>query len=149
MINYNVNAQRTMQRVIKGDKELYRITLNKHAVNSIRRSFESGEFIPNTITLNIPEDPENEFYYNEKNSELVIKNINHFDISDGYHRYVAACQAYDQNDKFNYPLEIRIVSFDNDKVKKFIFQEDQKQRCLLSIETHWIRAEFPMRLPKN
>lgn len=128
LINYNVNAQRTMQRVIKGDKELYRITLNKHAVNSIRRSFESGEFIPNTITLNIPEDPENEFYYNEKNSELVIKNINHFDISDGYHRYVAACQAYDQNDKFNYPLEIRIVSFDNDKVKKFIFQEDQKTK---------------------
>lgn len=32
MINYNANAQRTMQRIIRGDKEIYKISLNKDAV---------------------------------------------------------------------------------------------------------------------
>lgn len=126
LINYNVNAQRTMQRIIRGNKESYKITLNNKAVNAIQDSFESNNFIPNTITLNIPMETDYDFYYDEETSSLVIKSLEHLDISDGFHRYIAAGKAKDKNNEFDYPLELRIVNFSEDKAKQFIYQEDQK-----------------------
>lgn len=128
LINYNINAQRTMQRIVKGDKESYRITLNHRAVENIQNSFENESFIPNTITLNIPMETDYEFRYDEENCSLVIKSLEHFDITDGYHRYIAACQVKDKNQNFDYPMELRIVNFTEDKAKQFIFQEDQKTK---------------------
>ena len=124
--NYNANAQRTMQRIVKGDKETYKITLNQKAVSNIQNALEDESFIPNTITLNIPMETDFDFHYDEETCSLVIKSLEHFDLTDGYHRYIAACQANDKNHDFDYPLELRIVNFTEDKAKQFIYQEDQK-----------------------
>lgn len=126
LINYNQNAQRTMQRVVKGDKETYKITLNQKAVGEIQDSLEKNEFIPNTITLNIPTETEYDFYYDEESCSLVIKSLEHFDCTDGFHRYIAACQICDMNAEFDYPMELRIANFTEDKAKQFIYQEDKK-----------------------
>lgn len=124
LISYNANAQRTMQRVVRGEKSYYKIALNKKAIAQIRESFRSETYIPNTITLNIPED--STFHYNAISNTLVIESLDHFDISDGYHRYMAMCQEVDSNPDFNYQMELRLISFDENRVKQFIFQEDQK-----------------------
>lgn len=124
LISYNANAQRTMQRVVRGEKSYYKIALNKKAIAQIRESFRSETYIPNTITLNIPED--STFHYNAISNTLVIESLDHFDISDGYHRYMAMCQEIDSNPDFNYQMELRLISFDENRVKQFIFQEDQK-----------------------
>lgn len=126
LINYNANAQRTMQRVIKGDKEIFKITLNQKAVKEIKDSMIQGNFIPNTITLNMPETTD--WTYDSKRNILTINSLPAFDISDGYHRYMAMCQIKEDNPDFNYPVELRIISFPDDKVKQFIFQEDQKTK---------------------
>lgn len=127
MINYNANAQRMMKKIIRGDKEIYKISLNKNAVASIKHDMEAGTFIPNTLTLNIPlEDCEAIFHYDEKNIELVINSLKCFHISDGFHRYIAACKASDENKNFNYNMEVRIVNWAEPKVQTFIYQEDQK-----------------------
>lgn len=128
LINYNANAQRTMKRIVKGSKEVYKIALNKKAVKEISDSYENNTFIPNTITLNIPAEMESDFYYDEESCSLIIKSLDHFDILDGYHRYIAACQVFDLKHDFNYSMEIRIVNFIEDKAKQFIFQEDQKTK---------------------
>lgn len=128
LINYNVNAQRTMQKIIKGDKESYKITLNQKAVSEIASGYVHNTFIPNTITLNIPAEIDSEFYYDEDSCSLVIKSLDHFDITDGYHRYIAACQVSDSDNNFDYNMELRIVNFTEDKAKQFIFQEDQKTK---------------------
>lgn len=128
MIKYNVNAQRALQRVVRGDVEYYKIQLNKHAVEQIKDSLLNNIYIPNTLTFNIPLDTKSDFYYDEKEKELVINDLDHFDISDGYHRYVALTQLYDNDNNFNYPMELRIVNFEDDKIKQFIFQEDQKTK---------------------
>jgi hypothetical protein len=128
LINYNVNAQRTMQRVVRGDKESYKITLNQKAVENIQTSFENNSFIPNTITLNIPMETDFDFYYDEESCSLIIKSLEHLDVTDGYHRYIAACQTKDKNQSFDYPMELRIVNFTEDKAKQFIWQEDQKTK---------------------
>lgn len=128
LINYNVNAQRTMRRIVKGEKVSYKITLNKSAIDNIKKSFLNNIYIPNTITLNIPEETEYDFYYDDKTCELVIENLTHFDISDGYHRYIAMCQLVDSNPEFDYKMELRIINFSTEKVKQFIYQEDQKTK---------------------
>lgn len=126
LINYNVNAQRTMQRIVKGDKERYKITLNNKAVNEIAKAYSDGTFISNTLTLNIPLETNFDFYYDDEKCTLIIKSLEHFDITDGFHRYIAACQVSDKNSDFNYNMELRIVNFTEDKAKQMIFQEDQK-----------------------
>lgn len=126
LINYNANAQRTMQRVVRGNKEIYKISLNAKALKEIKTSLAQGNFIPNTITLNMPEDTD--WTYDAKKNILTINQLSAFDISDGYHRYVAMCQLKEVNPDFNYPIELRIISFPDDKVKQFIYQEDQKTK---------------------
>jgi len=126
LINYNANAQRTMQRVVRGNREVYKISLNAKALKEIKASLAQGNFIPNTITLNMPENTD--WTYDIKKNTLTINQLSAFDISDGYHRYVAMCQLKEINPEFNYPIELRIISFPDDKVKQFIYQEDQKTK---------------------
>lgn len=126
LINYNANAQRTMQRIVRGNKEVYKISLNAKALKEIKTSLAQGSFIPNTITLNMPETTD--WTYDSKKNILTINQLPAFDISDGYHRYVAMCQLKEADESFNYPIELRIISFPDDKVKQFIYQEDQKTK---------------------
>jgi NACalpha-BTF3-like transcription factor len=56
LINYNENAQRALQKIIKGDKEFFKIQINKKAVNDIADSLKSEMYIPDDLTLNIPEE---------------------------------------------------------------------------------------------
>ena len=128
LINYNINSQRTMQRIIRGDKEIYKITLNQKAVSAINDNLKNKMFIPNTLTFNIPEDVESDFYYDSESMELVIKQLTHVDVIDGYHRYIAACKANDEDPNFEFNWELRIVNFTEDKAKIFIYQEDQKTK---------------------
>ena len=128
LIKYNANAQRVMKRIIKGESILFKLVPNKMAIKSIRNLLQKGLYIPTTITLNIPYDSDASFYYDEKEKELVIKDIETFDISDGYHRFLAMCEENDADDKFNYPMEIRIINFTDEKARQFIFQEDQKTK---------------------
>lgn len=128
MLNYNFDAQRVMKRVIRGNEERYEISLNQSAVKSIMEEYQEGTFIPNTITLNIPMDKDEDVSvsYDTENNELVIKNLNHFDISDGYHRYQAMAKLSGKDPSFNYPIELRILYFQDKEVRSFIFQEDKK-----------------------
>lgn len=124
LIKYNENTQRTMQRIVKGETETFRISLNKKAVSAIQESMRNDSYIPNTITLNMPEDTE----YTYSDDQITIKKISHFDILDGYHRYIAISKNYAVDEKFDYDMELRIVSFSEGKAKQFIWQEDQKTK---------------------
>lgn len=136
MINYNENTQRTLQRIIRGETEYWKIRINETAVKQISELYESGSYLPNTITLNIPaDDYEAEFIYNEEKQQLSIRKLDHFDILDGYHRFLALCRESDLNRRFDYPMELRITNFTEEQGKQFIFQEDQKTRMSKSDST--------------
>ena len=124
IINYNENTQRVMKRINKGEEEIYQITLNKKAVLSMEELFRDGIFIPNTITLNMPEGAN--FVY--RNGNLIIKKLDRFDITDGYHRYIAMSNLYNEDPDFDYPMELRITNYSEDKSRQLIWQEDQKTK---------------------
>ncbi len=124
LVNYNENAQRVMKHVTRGKEEFYIVSVNKKAVLSMEELFENGQYIPNTITLNMPEDTN----FSYRNGTLTIKNIDHFDITDGYHRYLAMSNLYDDDENFDYPMELRITNYSEDKSRQLIWQEDQKTK---------------------
>lgn len=126
MISYNENAQRTLTKKVRNGDEYWTISLNRYAVNEIREMYSNNSFIPNTITLCVPEYSDANFYY--KNNSLVFNSIDKFDISDGYHRYIAMCNEYDLDNNFNYPVELRVIHFSDEKTRHFIFQEDKKTK---------------------
>lgn len=129
-ILYNANTQRTLQHINRRGNEYYKISLNQSAVNAISQLMNDGNYMPNTITLNMPEDAV--YDYDEETSTLTINNNDngdfHFDILDGYHRYIAISTLYQQDPEFDYPMELRIVLMDENKARQFIWQEDQKTK---------------------
>lgn len=129
LINYNANTQRALKYIFRRGETSYRVDVNRKAVREIADLFESNKYISNTLTLNIPPDEaENDFYYNNQTNELVINNIKMFDILDGYHRLLGIFEAIKNNPDFDYPMELRITTYDDTKAKQFIYQEDQKTK---------------------
>lgn len=125
LINYNTNAQRVMKKVVRGGDVTYRIAINQKAVSEIYELMKLGRYIPNTITLNIPYD--SEYSYNKGKETLTIFKADHFDIADGYHRLLAIRKVYEETQS-NFNMELRLVSFKDEKTQQFIFQEDQKTK---------------------
>lgn len=124
ILNYNPNTQRPMKKVTRKGEEFFKPVLNTKSVDEIYASLKAGEYIPDTLTFNIPETAE--FYYDNEQRELIITSIDKLDITDGYHRYMAFCRAMDTIPDFNYFIEVRITYFSEDKARHFIFQQDKK-----------------------
>ena len=128
LIRYNTNAQRVMQKIIKGEKEYYVISVNEKAVNEIAESMMNGSYIPDDITLNIPEEEDAVFHYDPKKKQLIIDYIKFFDICDGYHREMGINKATLLKPDFQQTMELRITNFSISKAQQFIFQKDQKTK---------------------
>ena len=126
LIRYNENTQRTLKRVVRDGEETYRISISRKAVDGIKESFTKRNYIPNTITLNIPRTAN--FSYNKRKSILRVESTDYFDILDGYHRYLAMSNLYTADPDFDYEMELRLVCYPEDKAKQFIWQEDQKTK---------------------
>lgn len=140
MINYNTETQRVMKKKVRGTRIVSKIHLLKKSVNQIFELFLNRTYIPDDITLNIPVDADAQFYYDEEHSQLVIKSIDMFDITDGYHRYVALCNAMEKDPNFNYNMELRITTFYVDKAQRFIWQKDQKTK-MSTIDSESLNTE--------
>ena len=125
IIKYNENTQRTMRRIIHGENRYYRIALNNKSVTEIKESLSNGSYIPDDITLNMPFES-TEFTYN--NGKITITELDKLDILDGYHRYIAISRLITEDKNFDYPMELRLVSFSEEKAKQFIYQKDQKTK---------------------
>lgn len=124
IINYDPNEQRALRRVKHGETEIWKPWVSAKNVSEIKESMLNGTYIPDPITLNIPDG--SSYYY--ENGKLVIESLANgmFNLDDGYHRYLAMSQIHDFDKEFDYPMEIRLVNFDNAKANRFIFQQDQK-----------------------
>ena len=147
-ISYNANTQRQLRKTIrgKGGEVFYSIYVNKGAVKSIRKELEQHKFIPNTLTFNMAQDGETVFEYDEKKKQLIIYKLSYFDIVDGYHRYLAACEVYDKNPAFDYTFEMRIINFPEWKARDFIFQEDQKTKMRRTVSKMYDSSNFANRI---
>lgn len=130
VIKYNENTQRTLQKVVRGENKFYKIALNQKSIREIKETMEDGYYISDDITLNVSPDIM-QLNTTRKPSgvcDIVISAPGIMDILDGYHRYIAISRAMRDDPDFDYPMEIRIVSFSEEKAKQFIYQKDQKTK---------------------
>lgn len=125
IIRYNEDTQRPLKHVIKGDVKIFRININRKSIRSIMNLMKDEDYIPNTLTFNLPANAK--FHFESDTKKLVIEKTNnfHFDIIDGYHRYLAASNLFNQDRTIDFNMELRIVSFNDGKAKQFIYQEAQ------------------------
>lgn len=144
MIKYNPDTQRALKKIINGDDIQYEINVHESVVKEVQKFYHDFKYIPNTLSLNMGENSNEDFYYDDNAKELVIEQLDHFDMSDGYHRYYGACREKDQNPDFNTTFELRVTHFDATKARQFIFQEDLKTH-LSKIES----AGMNMNAPEN
>lgn len=140
IVNYNPRTQRPMTRIQRGTETSYRITLNNKAVQSIKELMHSGQYIADTITFNIPETSEADWYYDGNKKELVFNSLDKLDIIDGFHRYIAIIQETIENPNFDLTMEVRFVNFSEEEAKQFIWQSDQKTHMKKSVITSYAMA---------
>lgn len=129
MIYYNERTQRVMRVTGSGNEKYFKISINKTAVKQIKRLMSINAYFPDPITLNIPQDdPDCYTEYNEEEHKLLIYNIKHFDILDGYHRFLAMRELLEENPTFEYVMELRIAEWVESQAQQFIYQQDQKTK---------------------
>lgn len=126
ILRYNKNIQRRLQTKVRGEKTYEVISLNNKAVVTMVRLFKEGKFIPNVITLNIDESEEADYYYDDDSQSLVINKLDHFDLTDGYHRLVALSKVLDSDPLFDYTMILQITAFSDSLASHFIWQEEQR-----------------------
>ncbi len=124
LINYEEGEQRALRRTKSGSLEIWKPYASEKNVREIKELMESGNYIPDPITLNMPDGSE----YSFEDHTLTVYSLpkGMFDLDDGYHRYLAMSRICDFNPDFDYVMELRIVNFSNSKANAFIFQQDQK-----------------------
>lgn len=130
-IRYNPETQRPLKISVHGEIETFHFFKNNRAIKEMVEALQEDNFIPNTITLNVlKENFEGDIndYYDESRHELFIKDIDHFDLLDGYHRFLALQKMKLTNPTFEFKMELRITNFTIEKAKQFIYQEDQKTK---------------------
>ena len=124
ILNYDENEQRALRRIKSGKEEIFKPWVSEKNVREIKASMEKGTYIPDAITLNMPEGTEFKYANNTLSIYSLPRNV--LNLDDGYHRYLAMSQIYDFDKDFDYPMELEIVNFTNAKANNFIFQKDQK-----------------------
>lgn len=128
IIHYNEKTQRQLRHVVdtRGETEYYTIDINQNSVDSIANLMKQHKYIPDPIVLNMPEDAV--YSYNSKDNILTIKELDHFDIIDGYHRYRAMSNLFQTDPEFDYEMMIQLVQFDEAKAQQFMWQKDQQTK---------------------
>lgn len=126
LLYYNEKTQRSLKHVKNGNIEYWAVDVRMSTVEQILELLNTDNYIPNFITLNIPED--SIFSYNEEEMELCINSLSHFDILDGYHRYIALSTACNLNRQFDYPIGLRLVCFSEGKAQECIYQENKQTK---------------------
>ena len=124
MLNYDENEQRALKRIKSGQIEIFKPYVSAKNVAEIKEAMLNGTYIPDPITLNMPDGSE----FDYSNHTLTVYSLpkDMFNLDDGYHRYLAISQIFDFNPDFDYTMELRIVNFTNQKANIFIYQQDQK-----------------------
>lgn len=129
LLRYNKNIQRRVKTVVRGNEFYESIDLNKRAVESIKDLLKENKFIPNTITLNFDVDIAKFTIIKGNGCDILrFDRIDHLDILDGYHRFVAISRLIDELGSIDLTLEVRFACYSDDKANQFIWQEEQKTR---------------------
>lgn len=127
IVIYNYKTQRNSKLIEYKDKIIMQPNINWNSVKEMTEDMIKDRFITNFITLNLLQNGEDEFEYDEKNKTLTIY-AGEINVLDGFHRSLAMINAIQQKPNLSYVTGVNITNFDVDKAIRFIIQEDKKNK---------------------
>lgn len=127
IISYNFETQRNPKVKVLKDKIVESVNVNTDSVSEIEKEIINGTFIPNYVTLNVLQNGEESIKYDPTNRVLVIES-GEVNILDGFHRSLAFMGAVKQFPNIERFTGVNITNFDVDKARKFIRQEDKRNK---------------------
>jgi hypothetical protein len=122
---YNTESQRQTVQKFHHNQIIEQVNVNKLAVQEIESKILTNSFIPNFITLNLLQNGKDSFSFNGK--DFIIKS-GELNVLDGYHRCLSILQALQCNHELEFNIGLMLTNFDIDKAKRFIVQEDKKNK---------------------
>jgi hypothetical protein len=127
LIVYNKQTQRNAKYSEYQDKIVEMISINKSSISDIAKDIVEGRQITNFITFNILQNGEENFEYDAKNKTLTVFE-GEIDILDGFHRSMGILSAVQKEPNVKYITGINIVNWDIEKSRRFIVQEDKRNK---------------------
>ena len=123
VIVYKEGEQRVFKIVHSGQVDVKRISVNRRAVAQIKDAMLKGIYIPDDITIRLPESTKYRILKGKIRIDEAPEGLN---LIDGFHRWLAMCEINNEFPEFNMPMEIRLTTFDERMTQQYIFQKDQK-----------------------
>lgn len=127
LIVYNKQTQRNAKYSEYQDKIVEMISINKASITDIQNDIVEGRQITNFITFNILQNGEESFVYDAKSKTLTVHE-GEIDILDGFHRSLGMLSAVQKEPNVKYITGINIVNWDIEKSRRFIVQEDKRNK---------------------
>lgn len=141
LLKYNMSTQRIANVFIKDGITNFIPDISEETVDKIAQSILKGSFEPNTITLNILRDVDDEPYFNESEKDNVLSintDENEVDIIDGMHRIKGIVKAwmirekeieYKEHDtQISGTMAVCVKNITEEQAKTFIHQESLANR---------------------
>lgn len=127
IITYNKQTQRNVKYTEYHDKIIEMISINKNSITDIEKDIIEGRQITNFITLNILQNGEEEFKYDARTKTLTVLSGD-INILDGFHRSLGMINSVQKVPNVHYITGINIVNWDVEKSRRFIVQEDKRNK---------------------
>lgn len=142
LVTYNFNTQRNAKHKLDKKENLIKIpNTNPKSVAEITELIKNDDFIPNTISLNLLQDGNDKFTYDERSMELTMYS-GQINPVDGWHRdkaiVAALLDAKKKGKTIELNMELRLTNWDEGRCKQFIDQEDHHNK----INKRYIQSEI-------
>lgn len=150
LVRYNKQSQRKPNKKTIGTKgfKVEEISLNQQAKDEIKMEFKKGKFTPNLITFNIlVQDNKIPNIEEDGNDIIVTPNYDresdrttYVDCIDGYHRFVAAYEAYreelDEGRELEGGLIVSLVEMTIEEARGYVVREFKRS----ATDAKWLKA---------
>lgn len=144
IIKYNPETQRPLVSKLYHNQEVKEIFLNKRNTKEIEEKILSGKQIPDEITFNIAAVGNEDFEFISSRNELKMNDGDLFCIN-GWHRITGGRNAFKKDPEKcgNFYYKLRIVHWDIDKAKAYVYQESLGTRLdLLATKSYNVYDEI-------
>jgi hypothetical protein len=124
-LTYDPQTQRPTIKFVSVDAMNELPDIRGYKVNQIAQQILDGDFIGNTISINIRKTGFEEFDYDEETMTMTIpvKTENLINLIDGAHRTLGNAKAYQIDSDIDINWSLNIFNYDIKEARKFIKQE--------------------------
>lgn len=140
MLVYNFRTQRNPVITSYGE----RINMDTGKVNEIKERLIAGDQFPDPIILNILNNGESSFNYNERNKTLTVFDGSIINLVDGFHRKTASSLAVETNPNLNFNWQITFTFLSEKAAHDYMSQKDKQK----PMRKEWIK-QMDYTLPEN